>query len=366
MNTQLTNEIRDRIIGRALASPLLKTFNRDDILCALNSGLSLYAKYETWFADEFSFITIRRHKVSSSIAIETQLVPAFVFAHKYFGPALPSELIIKLTNEPQIHDTLFELLCLGIFHLHHKVRYEPKLGDGKVPDLMIILDGNTEVFIECKSHGFMGSEYNRIFQDVGSGLFNTIKESEMVKNAWNKEFRTEIFIDRTPTKQEIENFSRLLDAFSLEQLKESVQFGPYNVHAVKKTTPFTDGLSHMGQVTVTDKPIQINHHESAHVVVYSWRGLENKRRRSQNKLLADGRRKLRNIPEGAIGLICIQVYGFKIFVADLLEIIKQEHYRNVPVVWVNPLNESQIVWRNDQETLMRTIFQELLPNQSTN
>ena len=343
---------------KAREQQLLNHLDNAQIRQALDTCISIYSDFEVVLNAGFTHIIVRHHKIQTPINIVSELTPALATAHIYFGDSLPEELVFKLTNKTQISDTIFELNCLGTFQRHHEVVYEPNLQNGKIPDLMLKLNGQTGAYIECKSQHILESEYNRIFNKFTSEIFAIMKESPLPKIAFEKNFRTEVHIKKTPNQKQIAELRKDIKNVSLDDLKcGSLCFGENIILlAVPKQQPYDDESSmHAADITVRDKPTSL-HHKNAHLVIYSWPGLDVKRRRIQRKLLSKARKKLMNIPKGYIGMICLQTYGVKRFMKDLKDLLPQEEFRRIPFVWLNPFHESQLVCRNEYLYLRDKLF----------
>jgi hypothetical protein len=84
--------------------------------------------------------------------------------------------------------------------------------------------------------------------------------------------------------------------------------------------------------------------------------LDRQRRKLQRALLKDARLQLRNIPAGSFGMICIQTVSAKRFLVDIHELIDQDQFSRIPIVWVNPSlvpgTTSRIVFRDGAGDLM--------------
>ena len=132
---------------KAREQQLLNHLDNAQIRQALDTCISIYSDFEVVLNAGFTHIIVRHHKIQTPINIVSELTPALATAHIYFGDSIPEELVFKLTNKTQISDTIFELNCLGTFQRHHEVVYEPNLQNGKIPDLMLKLNGQTGVYI---------------------------------------------------------------------------------------------------------------------------------------------------------------------------------------------------------------------------
>jgi hypothetical protein len=100
--------------------------------------------------------------------------------------------------------------------------------------------------------------------------------------------------------------------------------------------------------------------ENTHIVAYSWPGLDKQRRSAQRALLKEARLKLRGIPASSFGMICIETVSAKDFLPDIHELIDQEQFRHIPIVWLNPSvrpgSNSRIVFRDEARQLVDRLF----------
>ena len=80
----------------------------------------------------------------------------------------------------------------------------------------------------------------------------------------------------------------------------------------------------------------------------------------QRALLKDARVQLRNIPQGSIGMICIQTVSAKRFLPDIYKLIDQDPFRRIPIIWINPSlvpgTESKIVFRDGAVDLVERLL----------
>lgn len=295
--------------------------------------------------------------MQSTVSISDELAPALSFAHQYFGEILPEDLIHKLRNKTQTLDTLFELNCLGLFQLCHAVSYEPKLKDGKVPDMMVSLPDIGDIFIECKSQGLNESEYQRVFQKFGTLCLEAVSNTQAQAAAWERGFRTEVRVAATPHLNEIEHVRDLMSSIQVDDLIQGMSVGlNITVIAVPREDAYIDGPStRMGQIQVGPVSTKVSS-ENMHAVVYSWPGIDLKRRRSQRQLLSEARRKLKAIPKNSYGAICLQTYAARQFSPDVHQALVRPEFSQIPCVWLNPLHESELISRSDGVRISEAIF----------
>lgn len=327
------------------------------------SSLEKYfsSKYE--FIGEQVFITIRRdNKHSYAVNVLDDLVPALVFAHCYFGENLPSSLTQKLLNKPQTDDTIFELKCLGILLNKHTVSYEPKLKSGKIPEFKISSIGFPDVYVECKSQNQQDSVYLRKFNTVSSNLMNTLNSSNFLKNAWENGHRTEVFPSRYVHDVEIRELLHNLEKSKFFEFTGPGKFVTRNILIVcvpREQEPRDNIGIRVGSITVGDKPTKLSH-ENTHLMVSAWDSVNIQTRRSQRALLGEARKKLRTIPSGALGMICIQTYGAMRFLPDIQKLLSQKQHVSAPIVWLNPFHEGKIICRNEFLNLRDYLFDGIL------
>lgn len=354
--------MNEELVLRINKHGFLSSQPREHIVKAVLSLEKYFSsKYE--FTGEQVFITIRRNnKHSYAMNVLDDLLPALVFAHCYFGENLPSCLIQKLLNKPQTEDTIFELKCLGIFLNKHKISYEPKLRSGKVPEFKISSIGFPDVYIECKSQNQQDSVYLRKFNTVSSKLMNTLNGSAFLKNAWESGHRTEVFPSRYVHDLEIKELMRNLEKSKFLEFTSSGKFVTKNILIAcipREQEPRNSIGIRVGSITVGDKPTKLSH-ENTHLIVSAWDSINLQTRRSQRALLGEARKKLRNIPFGALGMICIQTYGAMRFLPDIQKLLSQKQYVSTPIVWLNPFHEGKIICRNEFLNLRDYLFNGIL------
>lgn len=356
-NEQPTEEQREAMCAVLASHRVASRLDPHTLALGMDSCFSVFADFPKVFTGGFADVVLECGKRSTSVHIATQLAPALTVAHKHFGPVLPQSLIAKLRNRTQTLDTLFELTCMGIFKVCHSLSYEPVLADGKVPDLMISLRGLGDVYIECKSHGHTDSNYQRLFNKWTSLCVDAIANTPLQTLAWEKGLRVEVRISATPTLEDVAQLREHAATATVDQLVRGVTVGKtIQVIAVPRSEACLKGPSFKTQrVLVGNVSTPIND-ENSHLVAYSWPGLDVKRRRSQRKLLASARRKLTAIPAGAYGLICLDTLGARQLISDVRLAIVRPEFKRIPCVWVNPLNESELVSRTDSEHIRDAVF----------
>ena len=355
----MENQLLERIVKHEFLSSVASDQIENAVL-TLEKHIS--NQYE--FIDDQVFIIVRKtSKHSYSMNLLDDLLPGLVFAHRYFGKELPQILIKKLLNKPQTEDTIFELKCMGMFLDKHKLSYEPKLGSGKVPEFKMMPENFPEVYVECKSQSQDESGHIKKYKTVVDKLMNRLNASAFIKDAWSNGYRTEVFPDRYIHDKEIEELLH-----KLGNCKFSDFFDPGKnitkhillicVPRMQEPKPDNVGLR-TGSITVGDKPTKISH-ENTHLMINAWENINIQARRSQRRLLTDARKKLRDIPKGSLGLICIETYSALKFLPDIQKLMSQKEYAMTPIVWLNPFHEGKIICRNEFLDLRNYLFKGIL------
>jgi hypothetical protein len=301
---------------------------RDD----LDTCLEIYSDFEMAFMGGLCDVIIRKNKKQTSINIPQDLAPAISAAKSHFGrdQELPLALINKLTNGPQISDTLFELHCLSFFEnsLKFNVDYEPKLIDGKAPDLLITLSNGESIFVECKSEGRSG-ETNRRFNVGGNLVLDALKGSKLQSNAWKNGMRVEIKLEEAPTSHDIEALKNLGKSSMTLKLGDKIALNHNaSLAAVSSTDPITRPSMHIKSYNIGQVSTQLID-GNAECAVYAWPGLYKRRKRTQRNLMTDARKQLAAIPDDSLGMICIQMYGAKQFIPDAHKALKRADYKKI-------------------------------------
>lgn len=319
--------------------------------------MSIFADWEWMPPGGHQYLSFRLGNGSRTFDVIRDVVPSLAFACHHFGTPLPDGVIKKLKNRTQTEDTLFELLCLGMLSTRSKVTYEPSIASRKVPDLLIQpLDG-PPVYVECKSHHMIESKYWRAFQTVSSQLCNELGDHPLVRTAWAKSMRTEVYLKGRPSEVEIRSAKQALTFVPLEALQESHEVSQnIAVKAVPRTESGPRSVSmHSGLITVGTEATQIGA-TNMHVVVYCWPRLDQQRRGVQRALLGEARLKLREIPAGSLGMICIQTVSANAFLPDVHELIDQKQFDRIPIIWINPAlgagANSRVIFRDEARRLV--------------
>ncbi len=345
------------LLGELAQHPIASRASSRIQQLGLKSSFEIFSDCEMVLTGGFSHLVIRRRKLRSVIHISRELAPALTFAHYHFGDHLPQDLISKLQNKPQTLDTLFELSCLGILQLCHAVSYEPTLASGKVPDLMISSPEVGDVYVECKSGRMIGTEHQRIFGKFTSLCLDAMEDSNVQRLAWEQGLRTEIRLSATPSPCELGYLREFVASATVEHLLRGRSIGnSINVVAVPKHQSYLAGPStKIARIKVGTASTRIAH-ENAHIVAYSWPGIDQKRRRSQRSLLARARRKLASIPGRSFGMICLQTFCIKPFTQDVHQAVIRPEFERTPIVWLNPQHESNVTSRDDALQIRDAIF----------
>jgi len=130
----LTPENRSLVFAEVQKQPYATRFANEEIDQALASAVDIFSESEQKFVPGFCGVLLRSAGGQRPTDFAQEVIPGLVYAHRFFGDSLPKGLKEKLKNQPQTHDTLFELMCLGAFQPHHVLQYEPRLADGKTPE----------------------------------------------------------------------------------------------------------------------------------------------------------------------------------------------------------------------------------------
>jgi len=293
--------------------------------------------------------------------VARDVVPSLAFAERHFGDPLPDALVKKLQNKSQTEDTLFELLCLGLLSARHKVVYEPQIGSGKVPDLLIEPVDGPPVYVECKSHHMLETKYWQAFQSISSRVCQTLGDEPLVKAAWADGLRTEVYLKGRPSDGEITSLKSALASLHLQTLKTGSNLSSKaGIKAVPRTQRILPGVSlHGGVITVGTEWTEVSH-ATMQIAVHCWPKLGKQRRATQRALLREARLKLREIPEGAVGMICIQTVSSSDFLPEIHELIDQAQFSRIPIIWLNPSlrsgSNSKIVFRDEARQLVDRLF----------
>lgn len=318
---------------------------------AYEKAISIFSDWSLTPPGVHSHLSIERNRCKFVLDIKRDVVPPIAFALRYFGDSFPTALVQKLRNKPQTSDTLFELLCLGFFAERNKVVYEPKLADGKVPDLLIELETGPSVYIECKSHSFLDTQYYEAFITVSSQVCNIFSNQPLTKAGVLEHLRMEVYLNSRPSSREIDLLRTAIPTITLDRVQAECRVTPnISIRAVPQAQPLRGGASlWSGRQIIGVEPSRVALKDS-YVLAYSWPGLDRQRRQVQRALMKDARIQLRNIPAGSFGMICIQTVSAQRFLPDIHSLIDGDQFSRIPVVWVNPSlvagTESRIVFRD--------------------
>jgi hypothetical protein len=361
--TGMTAQNHSLVLAEVQNQPYATLFAKEEIEQALASAMNVFSKFEQQFVPGFCGVLLRPDGVQRPTEFAKEVIPALVYAHRFFGDSLPKGLKEKLSNEPQTLDTLFELSCLGAFQPHHSLQYEPTLADGKIPELMLSLSAGQAVYVECKSQSLMGSKHQRLFSKATGRIYQILDldSSAFVKKAWAEGLRSEVHLSRTPSELDLRTLKQTLHEHSPSAGMSPIAFGrSITLSLVLRDQPFDKNAPPPSAVTRVGTAPSTMHHRNAHVAVYPWSGLDIIRRRSQRRLLSSARRKLQSIPPSAYGLICIQTFSSKRFAPDIHRLLRQKEFERIPIVWLSPIGIGQIICRDDALLLRDRIFGAML------
>lgn len=267
----------------------------------------------------------------------------------------------KLTNPPQIDSTIFELSCLAIFAALGRVEYEPCLPTGAVPDLRLTTAAGRIVYVECKSQSVNGTEHASRVRRVSQRIHSILdpETTKVAADAWRRGLRLEVRPSCTPSESDLLALEAAAAGYSVDDLVAGARPSPHvALSAVDRTLPIDRSQGHFAAlVEVGTTPQPLFAHEHVRVVVQSWSSLAAPMRRAQRALLADARRKLESMPEGAIGLVCMSTFQTDRFKPDVRLAVERPEFRNVPMVWLNPLAETgTLICRDDSLEICRELF----------
>ena len=340
----------------------LSTINSEEIENAILT-LEKHISNKYGSSENYVFVTVQEsEKLSRGLNLLDDLLPGLIFAHRYFGKELPPQLIQKILNKPQTSDTIFELKCMGTLMNKRKISYEPRLISGKVPEFKITPEGFPEIYVECKSQTSNRSDYMKKFNLVADKLIKSLETLAFVKDARDNGYRTEIspskYIHDTEIKEAVIQLEKLKFSDFID-LGKLVTKNILLVCVPKQQEPKNNMAIRISSITVSDKPTRLSH-ENAHLMINAWEGVNIQARRSKRKLLGEARKKLKHIPKGSLGMICIQTYGASKFLPDIQKLISQKEYASIPIIWHNPFNESHIICRNEFLDLRNYLFNSIL------
>ncbi len=367
--TGLTEQNRLLVMTEVCKQPYATRFAKKEIDHALESAVSIFSNVEQRFVPGFCGVLLRPGGVQRPTDFALELIPGLVYAHRFFGNSLPVGLKQKLRNQPQTHNTLFELMCLGAFQPHHVLQYEPTLADGKAPDLVLSLPSGQPVYVECKSQSLRGPKHQRLFIKATEHIHKmlNLKESTFVKKAWANGLRSEVHLSQTPSDADLNELQEAIEQYAPNKGMSPIRFGAsITLSLIPRERPFDEGQpppSAVIEVGLTPTSISSS---NAHTAVYPWPGLDIIRRRSQRRLLASARRKLGALPPCAYGLICIETFSSKKFAPDILRLLPQKPFERIPIVWLNPFRGGQVIARDDALPLRNQIFEGLLKTSGDN
>jgi hypothetical protein len=225
--TDLTPQNRSLVFTEVQKQPYATRFSTEEIDQALASAMSIFSGFEQKFAPGVCAVLLRSAGGQRLADFAQELIPALVYAHRFFGHSLPKGLKDKLRNQLQTHNTLLELWCLGAFQPYHAVQYEPTLMDGKTPELMVSLSAGPAVYVECKSQSLVASESHRLFSKATERIFKIldVRRSEFVRKALAEGLRSEIRLSHTPSDIDLRALEQTLNKHTPGAEVPSIAFG---------------------------------------------------------------------------------------------------------------------------------------------
>jgi hypothetical protein len=208
----------------------------------------------------------------------------------------------------------------------------------------------------------MGSNHYLLFDKICKRIQDIldVEQSTFVKKAWGDGLRSEVRLTHTPTNADINELCNTIENYVPIKNMPTLEFGKsIRLSLVPREQPFDKNLPPPSGRLLADTISTDLTHFNIHSAVYPWSGLDAIQRRSQRKLLASARHKLRGIPSGTFGLICIQTFSHKKFAPDIHRLIQQKEFKKIPMVWLNPIGPGRVISRNDALDLRYQIFAEL-------
>jgi hypothetical protein len=224
---------------------------------------------------------------------------------------------------------------------------------------MLSLSVGQTVYVECKSQSLMDSKHQRLFQRATGRIHQILsrESSAFVEKAWAEGLRCEVRLSQSPLEVDLRKLEQTLNEHKPSARMLPIAFGQsITLSLVLRDEPFDERQPPPSAVILVGTEPSIIHHRNAHAAVYPWPGLDKIRRKSQRRLLADARRKLRSIPATAYGLICIQTSSSKRFVPDIHAVLRQKEFERIPIVWLNPIGAGRVIWRDDALLLRDQVF----------
>ena len=178
-----------------------------------------------------------------------------------------------------------------------------------------------------------------------------------MKKAWQEGLRSEIRLSQSPSAGDLKELEETLDERAPRAGSQPFAFGA-SIHLtlVPREQPFENDQPLLSALQLVPTSPTTMHHRNARALVYPWPEVDKICRKSQRRLLADARRKLRSTPATAYGVICIQAISSKRFAPDIHRLVRQKEFERVPIVWLNPIGAGRVIWRNDALRLRNDVF----------
>jgi hypothetical protein len=205
----------------------------------------------------------------------------------------------------------------------------------------------------------MGTKDQRGFDKATGRIYQILdlKRSAFVKKAWTEGLRSEIRLSQSPPHADLKELEQTLNEHAPKAGMPPIAFGrTITVSVVSRDEPFEKDQPLISALQLVETTPSTMHHRNAHAAIYPWPRLDDIRRKSQRRLLADARRKLRSIPATAYGLICIQTVSSKRFTPDIHRLLRQKEFERIPIIWLNPIGLGRVIWRDDAVLLRDQVF----------
>lgn len=334
------------LAARIASHQTLSKLSFAEIFTAVQTFEEYFSKKYQFWDDKVIFFIKKNKKFTTTIDVLNDALPAIIYAHRHFGKVLPDDVISKFQNITQIEDTFFEFKCMGLFIGRHKVIYEPKLSDGKVPDFQICPEGFPDVYVECKSLNEQDSEYLKKFNKVGKSIIETIGKSNFVNQMWDRGYRVEILPAKYITKEEIDNLNKTLEKvdplefIKQERIIKNILISCIPIQQVSKEGNFLK----MGSVMIRTGSTNLSH-VNMHIIVHSWKSINIQMRRSLRSLFKDARLKLKNISKGSVGVVFLEMKSGPNVLPDIHGLLKLKEYSCIAMVCMNPFNGVKTLYR---------------------
>src|SRR5438552_17903591 len=99
--TGLSEQNRSLVFAEVQKQPYATRFAKEEIDQALTSAVEIFSDFQQVFAPGFCHVLLRPAGGQRPTGFARELIPALVYAHRFFGNSLPRGLKEKLRNQPQ-------------------------------------------------------------------------------------------------------------------------------------------------------------------------------------------------------------------------------------------------------------------------